>query len=515
MMIDQITSPLLDPFVLIAGFALALMGYTAIKHRPNESGTLKEFGTAGWGDKSEYKNLTTKSSAHLEIGSIMIGPAPWCESERIDLPLDLANRNTLILGPNGSGKSRGFFLWNCAHYKGSFIASDPKNELWKYTSGFHSNPRRYAPRDPDNSEPFNWIPLCGKDANLCLKLSRAVTRNEDSGHGNPFYVRADTALLAALFAHASSFTEPTPAACYDFLTSHSGDDDTLAEALLNSPNAIARQFASIFSQGKADLRGNIAIGVGLNLVWLSDEKVRRFTSSVINPPDFLNIRTNPTSIYWCLEEGDTDILQQLSTIFFTLCIDQIKRATGDIPVALLFDEFANIGRIPNVNVEFAVLRGRGVGIHIGLQALAQLEKEYGHAVSEIILSTCNTKIVLAGLDPTSAEYVSTALGITTVSEDRLSTSTVGSFLGRRTTTRSKAVHQRPLLTADEIRRIGDRQQVFISTNKKPLLMDRFWYSAQPATARSKLLGAVRTQTFNLKRKKLKTKEGDPPHPPNC
>ncbi|KAF0248035.1 MAG: hypothetical protein FD167_2564 [bacterium] len=40
------------------------------------------------------------------------------------------------------------------------ICTDPKSELWEKTSGVQKNPIRFAPTDPDNSAPFNFVPIC-------------------------------------------------------------------------------------------------------------------------------------------------------------------------------------------------------------------------------------------------------------------------------------------------------------------------------------------------------------------
>jgi type IV secretion system protein VirD4 len=490
--INQTVNPLTDPVVWVAGGVLLTMGIAAVRGKTKSGNTGTEHGSAGWAKAHDIKELLVPIDSPLEVGSLMIGP--WSSTKRVDLHRELVNRNIMIAGPPGTGKSRGFFLWNCAHYKGSFIATDPKFELFKHTSGYHQRVRKYAPRDPDASEAFNWIPLCGQDAHLCLALARAVvTSEEGGGGGHAFYVRADTAFMASLFAHASSLEEPTPAAMYDFLTSHPGD--LLTSALLNSPNAIARQFATIFSQADPKTRGSIIIGCGITLVWLADEKVRRFTSSTVEPPDFRKLREEPTAVYWCLQENDIAILKPLSTIFFTLCLHQLKQAEGDVPINFLLDEFANIGKIPNIETEIAVLRGRGIGLTIGLQSISQLEAVYSKAIAKVILDSINTKIVLAGLDYTSAEFISQSLGDATVYEERVSKSSTGSFLGKVTTTKSKDAHAKRLLTADELRRIGTREQVIITTNMRPMLTKRFWYTTEPRTAKVPRCGEARTVNF--------------------
>lgn len=470
-------------------------------------------GSAGWAEAGDATDLLTSSDLPLGEGALMLAPSPWSKSQRLDLPYDLTKRHTLIIGPSGSGKGRGFFLWNCANYKGSFVTSDPKSEAWTLTSGFRARAVRYAPRDPDHSAALNWIPLCGKDSHLALLLARAViTADDDNGSkSDAFWEKAESAFLASLFAHAATFTEPTPAAAYDFLTSHAGED--LTGALLKSTNPVARQFAVIFSQTEQKLRGSIIVACATSLVWLADERVRRFTSSTTKPPAFGQIRKQPTSVYWCLAETDVAVLKPLSAIFFTICLHQIKDAEGDVPTNLMLDELANIGRISNLATEIAMVRGRGIGMTIGLQDIAQLEAVYGRAQAKIILGNCNTKIILAGLDYESAEYISRSLGDKTITEERVSKSMRGGLLsGPVTRSISISKHARRLLTADEIRRISEREQIMITVNKRPVYSHRFWYTHSPCTAKAKPLPAARTVPFKMSLGKSIVKPSSSPPP---
>lgn len=446
-------------------------------------------GAAGWGRKDEYINLLSDESEGLAAGALMLGPSPW-RGKRLDLGYEMASRHVCVIGPPGSGKTRGLFLWNYAHYKGTFFGTDPKSEAWKLTSGLQKRPWRFAPRDPDNSAPFNWIPLCGRDAHLCLTLARAVVAAGDSEHSSEsFWTRAETMLLAALFAHASTFRYPTPAAAYDFLTGRSGD--ALVDALMSSRNRIAREYATLFSNSDKKLRGNIIIGAATTLVWLGDERVRRFTSASTNPPCFGDARRREISVYWCLAENDVTILKPLSALFFTLALHQLKEAEGPVPVTFLLDEAFNIGRIAGLETEIAVLRGRGIGLTLGCQSRSQFGAVYGRDRGQVIADNINTWVTLAGLDYDSAEVVSKSLGEYTFEEERVTRSSRG-WWEMPSVSKTMVKNARPLLTPDEVRRIKEREQIIVTTNRRPLLMERYWYTDGERERRMKPLGAALT-----------------------
>ncbi len=467
-------------------------------------------GSGGWATRKDLHTLLVPKEQRAAPGALLIGPSPfdawWRKAERVELPKPLACGHVVIIGPPSSGKGRGFFLWNCAHYQGSFLYADPKSEGWELTSGYRTKPVRYAPTEPDRSAVFNWIPACKDDPQLGLLLARAMVSSTENGHGNPFFTDADAFVLAALFAHAATFPCPTPAAMWDFLTSHRGDG--LIEALLKSPSVIAQRRARVFAQADAKLRGAIIMGIARQLAWLDDERLRRFTSGGSGPPEFGRLRSEETSVYWCLSESDVAVLKPLSTLFFTLALYQIKQAPclpsgreGSVAVNFLLDELANIGQIPNLDVEVAILRGRGVGLTLGLQSVSQLEQMYGRSAAKVILDCVNTTIVRRGLDVDSAEHVSRALGERThVERKRSTTKKAWAIFDVPSETTGQAKHARAVLTADELRRLGDHEQVMITTNRRPVLMRGWWWTAAKCEAAAGVCGEVLTQEFKAEEK---------------
>lgn len=474
---------------LIAGLSSILfLIYQAL----SEDKKKKDYhGSAGFAAPEEITDLVKLNNEPVEAGRFAI--ATWDERSRIELPRSIATRHVLVLGPSGAGKTRSFFIPNCAWTRGaSFVATDPKGELWAWTSGLQPNPRRYAPREPESSECLNWIPLC-TDAHLTRLIARAVMESDGSSHTDPFWIYAETAFLAALFGHATTFNEPTPAAAYDFLTSHNAEQ--LITALLRSPSAVARQFANIFNQGDPRLRGSIVVAVATRLTFLSDPAVRRFTSASNEAPDFGALRQSPIAVYWVLQENDVAALRPLSALFFTIMLHQLKDQEPAIPVTLFLDELANIGHIPEFASEVTVARGRDIALVLGIQSLAQLDALYGRANASTIIDNAQTKIALAGLANDSAELISRELGDTTIMIPRQSRTDGG--MHHSSNTYSEVDSRRRLMTADEVRRIKEEELIVIITNRRPLQLRRFTYTADPQTAPSRKLGGERTATFNL------------------
>jgi type IV secretion system protein VirD4 len=463
-------------------------------------------GSARFATKRDMQKLIT-DTLEIDAGELLLAPIGkrfkfFGQEEYLFLPADEAVKHILLTGPSGSGKSRGFYMPNCMAFSSSMIVTDPKSELWKHTSGYHENSARFAPRDPDSSTGFNWIPFC-RDANLVRLLARAVVTSSGSSGGDKFWEDAETDLIAGLFAHAAEFKVPTPAAMFDFFIAQ--NPETLADELDNSPSPIAAGLAKSFINASENTRGSIIAGVSTKLSFLTDESVRRFTSAANNAIDFECLRRKKSAVFWCLEENDVAQLRPLSSLFFTLVMYQVKQSRGTLPVTFFLDELANIGQLPNLEIEITVVRSRGITLVLGIQSYSQIYAVYGERQGQIIIDNCSTKIYLSSCDYDTAERVSKALGETTITEFR---ETEGERGGSSTPVKT----QRRLFFADEIRQIDKGEQIIITGNVKPILSRRFFYTEQPNPAPTSALGETRTMQFEKQQPLTKSKKIAPPPP---
>ncbi|KAF0250041.1 MAG: hypothetical protein FD167_552 [bacterium] len=131
---------------------------------------------------------------------------------------------------------------------------------------------------------------------------------------------------------------------------------------------------------------------------------------------------------------------------------------------------------------------------LGLQSLAQLENVYGQAAGRIIADNCNSKVVLAGLDFKSADYLSKTLGKTTISEIAKSKSKqAGMFgFGKEQISEQTVKTARDLMTPDEVRRLGDFEQIVVIANKLPIRSRRYWFTQDGKSTKVNQLGQVLT-----------------------
>ena len=310
-----------------------------------------------------------------------------------------------------------------------------------------------------------------------------------------FWIDAEAAYLAAIFAHTSTLHSPTPLTAYRLFTRQKPEE--LLEQLLESPSEAAREQAIIFSQTDPRIKGSIVPAVASKLQFMRDPNVARFTSATFEPPDFGELRRQPVAVYWCLREQDIARLRPLTSLFFALLLEQIAgeevpEGAQGVPITMMLDEFANVGTIPDFPTTHSLARGRGVALWLGVQSLAQLEARYGKPNAQTIITNCATKIALHGLDVQTAEYVSRMLGDSTVVVQRESRSMPESPLGGNVTrTESRTEHRRPLMTPDEVTRLSESEAIVRTGNRHPMRLAKIYYDEPPRTAQTHALGAAR------------------------
>lgn len=342
---------------------------------------------------------------------------------------------------------------------------------------------------------------------MAERIARAIIESGNTGRTEQVWLDLEAGFLTALFAHAATLDEPTPLTAYYLLCRQ--PPETLLLQLEQSDSELAREQANLLRQTTERVRGSVIPVVAARLQFLRDPAVARFTSAVSTAPDFARLRHEPSALYWCLHEQDMARLRPLSAAFFTVLIEQLltgrdtagvgagreqTTTTVEVPITLFLDEFAAIGTIPDFDTLIAVARGRGLAFWLGLQSLAQLEVRYGPAVARTILTNCCTKLILPGLDVDSAEYVSRSLGQETRRTIRHSHQAPFWSLLPRSRTVGDADHARSLLTADEVRRLPEREMLALVAHYRPFRLSRPDYNKAPITKNASILPPARVIT---------------------
>ena len=81
-----------------------------------------------------------------------------------------------------------------------------------------------------------------------------------------------------------------------------------------------------------------------------------------------------------------------------------------VPILLLLDEVAQLGRVKILPQAIATLRSKNVSICLLVQSLAQLDKIYGEIDRRVILDNCSFKVILHASDPQTQQFLCDLIG---------------------------------------------------------------------------------------------------------
>ena len=136
-----------------------------------------------------------------------------------------------------------------------------------------------------------------------------------------------------------------------------------------------------------------------------------------------------------------------------------------VPMHFIFDEFANIGVLPNFQEVIAVTRSRNIWVSVILQSLSQLEAAYNKS-SKTIIDCCATLLFLGGKSDETNESLSKMLGKQTIMTTTYSSSNNGQT---GSTSKNNQIVQRDLMTASEISQMPSKKALVLIANNPPIM----------------------------------------------
>lgn len=179
-------------------------------------------------------------------------------------------------------------------------------------------------------------------------------------------------------------------------------------------------------------------------------------------------------IYGILSDTDRTF-SFLFAILMWQTIDQLCRKAlnvygGKLPnlVNFIFDEFANIGEIPDIEKTVAVTRSRNIGLSIILQSVAQLESQYDKK-SKTIIDCCDTTVFLGGKSNSTNEEIAKMIGKQTINQMTFSENTGQSPTAGKNT----GIAGRDLIDAAEIGKMSRSNAIVLIAGTNPLMDKKY------------------------------------------
>lgn len=219
---------------------------------------------------------------------------------------------------------------------------------------------------------------------------------------------------------------------------------------------------------------SIIISCNVRLAPIATAGVRELLKSDDMELDTLGDKDSKKVIFGILSDTDKT-LSFLFAIMMWQCIDQLcRKALTDYsgrlptPVHFIFDEFANIGTIPQIEETIAVTRSRNIGITIILQSMAQLESKYDKKAKTII-DCCDTTLFLGGKSNSTNKEIAEMIGKQTIRQK-----TYGSSSGQSSSTsKNTQIQGRDLIDAAEIGKMSRRKAILLIAGTNPLMDNKY------------------------------------------
>ena len=275
------TLPWVGISALFYFFAIAYYKATAGKRRIG-----REHGSAEWTTASDLNRKYSQDKAADKI-----------ITKDLRMTLNFRkhdhNLNTLVIGAPGTGKSRGYVKPNIMQCNSSYVITDPKRELLEsmgdmlMQNGYEIKVIDLIDMSKSNGyNPFAYIRKPEDVLNLINNLIRNTTPKGMNNTGDPFWEKAETALLQALMfyivedgldedKHFGSIMELLECANVDEDQDTKSALDMMMESLeLTNPNSLAVAQYKIFKQANPKTAMTVLVSCAVRLASFNIPAVR-------------------------------------------------------------------------------------------------------------------------------------------------------------------------------------------------------------------------------------------------
>lgn len=224
-----------------------------------------------------------------------------------------------------------------------------------------------------------------------------------------------------------------------------------------------------FKQAAGKTLKSILISCNVRLMKIRITEVRELLKYDEMELDKLGDKDSKMVIFAVLSDTD-HTFSFLHAIMMWQAIDILCRRAnikyhGKLPrmVNFIFDEFANIGKLPDIEHTISVVRSRNIAISIILQSMAQLDTTYDKAAKTIV-DCCDTMIFLGGKSTYTNKEISEMIGDETIHQ-----TTFGESHGQSPSgSKNMQIQGRKLIDPAEIGKMSRKDAILLIAGTDPL-----------------------------------------------
>ncbi len=512
----------------------------------------EEHGSARWATQKEMEAFSDRKDADNNI--LLTEHAKIRLIDKSHDQRTETNNNVLVIGGPGTGKTRYFVKPNLMQLNANYFITDPKGTLihdmgWVLEDAGYEI-RTFDTIDFTRSLHFNPIEYIKGEADT-LRFVECLIRNttgDDQHSGDPFWENAEkllyTALISYLLLHCPEEDHSVPGllSLLSLADAREDDEDYMSpldmlfheietgERLMRVAESSgydisSREFQPA-SSGYAWVKVakpvrpeddfalasykqfKVAAGKTLKSIMVScNVRMKPFDIAEMKELlaydemalDHLGDARAKVAVFCSMSDTDSTfdfvfalLLQQALD---TLCEAALSRFSGALPrcVHFVFDEFANIGTIPDFERMITVTRSRNIAVSMICQSLSQLDENYGENNAATIMNACDTLLYLGGKSADTNQKIADMIGKQTVAN----VSVNDSRGANPTYTHNYGLIERDLMQASEVSRMPRDQALVLINGAQAYLDKKYPLDAHPR--RESLEAASKRGAFDFKR----------------
>lgn len=512
----------------------------------------EEHGSARWATQKEMEAFSDRKDADNNI--LLTEHAKIRLIDRSHDQRTETNNNVLVIGGPGTGKTRYFVKPNLMQLNANYFITDPKGTLihdmgWVLEDAGYEI-RTFDTIDFTRSLHFNPIEYIKGEADT-LRFVECLIRNttgDDQHSGDPFWENAEkllyTALISYLLLHCPEEDHSVPGLLSLLALADAREDDEdymspldmlfheietgerLMRVAESSGYDISSREFQPASSGYAWVKVakpvrpeddfalasykqfKVAAGKTLKSIMVScNVRMKPFDIAEMKELlaydemalDHLGDARAKVAVFCSMSDTDSTfdfvfalLMQQALD---TLCEAALSRFSGALPrcVHFVFDEFANIGTIPDFERMITVTRSRNIAVSMICQSLSQLDENYGENNAATIMNACDTLLYLGGKSADTNQKIADMIGKQTVAN----VSVNDSRGANPTYTHNYGLIERDLMQASEVSRMPRDQALVLINGAQAYLDKKYPLDAHPR--RESLEAASKRGTFDFKR----------------
>ncbi|MBO0441537.1 VirD4-like conjugal transfer protein, CD1115 family [Candidatus Enterococcus ikei] len=483
--------------LLVCGAVLGVTSLAYLMRDTREYQPGQEYGTGRWGTRKEMKKFRNKKkfSDNLILGEGCFKNIYEGKNPRLN-----RNNNVIVVGGSGAWKTTSYIMSNIAQMNSSFVLTDPKGQtVHRVGKMLERDGYKIKVVDFDtltNTDHFNPFAYVNDEITL-KKVINALIEATNADHekkGEPFWDRSEEMLITALFAYLYYRYRGTDTIKGDGVMPSLDQIGTLIRLLKRENKDVESPLEFMFNNFAEEFgTDNYAYLQWQNFVRNFEGKTRdsvlAITITRFSLFDLAQVRDfikddnleiekwvdEKTAVFLKIPDMD-DTFNFLPLLIFLLAfrtlehkIDNELGGKATVPVQFLMDEFANLGKVPNIKEALSVFRSRQMSITIMLQNVNQIIEMYKDSWKNFF-GNCDSWVYLSGsTEPETQKLFSETGGKKTI---YIKERERGGF------TRSKP-HGREVITVSEVGEL-DRLHSLVKIASVPMFkVPKFNYMKHP------------------------------------